>query len=110
MNTGGLWHVVEAGRGPCGSGEPVCQGDRLSFYRRWLTARMFPSVSLNQAVFAPPPVAMLSTVFNPGVWYSSNTTPRALSSATSASTSSTCQNAWLALDVPALVVGYMKTS
>jgi hypothetical protein len=42
--------------------------------------------------------------------YSSNTTPRALSSATSASTSLTCQYAWLAMDVPALRVGYKKTS
>jgi hypothetical protein len=71
---------------------------------------MFPSVSLNQAVFAPPPVAMLFFIVTPGMSYSSNFTPRAFSSATSASTSATCQKAWLALDVPALLVGYMKTS
>src|SRR5258705_5000062 len=82
----------------------------ILFQRRWLTARIFPSVSLNQAVFAPPPVAMLFFILIPGMSYSSNTTPRALSSATSASTSSTCQNAWLALEVPAFFVGYMKTS
>src|SRR2546429_44877 len=72
--------------------------------RRWLTAMMLPSLSLNHAVFAPPPVAMLFFILIPGMSYSSNTTPRALSAATSASTSSTCQNAWLALDVPALGV------
>ena len=71
-------------------------------------ARMFPSVSLNHAVLAPPPVAMLFLIAIPS--YSSKTTPRALSSATSASTSSTCQYAWLALDVLALVVVYMNTS
>src|ERR1035438_991858 len=78
-------------------------------YRRWLIARIFPSVSLNQAVFAPPAVIMPFLIVIPGMSYSSNFTPRALSSATSASTSSTCQNAWLAFDVPALGVGYMNT-
>jgi hypothetical protein len=48
---------------------------------------------------------MLLTVFISGVSYSSNTTPRFFSSATSRSTSSTCQNAWLAFDVPAFGVG-----
>jgi len=51
---------------------------------------------------------MALTVFRPGMSYSSNFTPLALSSATSFSTSPTCQNAWLALEVPALGVGYMK--
>src|SRR5580692_1684466 len=78
-------------------------------YRRWLTARIFPSVSLNHAVFAPPPVIMPFFIVTPGMSYSSNFTPRAFSSATSASTSLTCQNAWLALDVPALSVGYINT-
>ena len=41
--------------------------------------------------------------------YSSNTTPRALSSATSASTSSTDQKAVLAFEVPAPGDGYIKT-
>src|SRR5215470_12304293 len=79
-------------------------------YSRWAIARMFPSVSLNQAVFAPPAVTMLLFIVRPGMSYSSNFTPRAFSSATSASTSLTCQKAWLALDVPALDVGYMNTS
>jgi len=61
------------------------------------------------AIFAPPPVAMLFTVFRPGESYSSNTTPRDFNSATSASTSSTLQNAVLALFVPAPGDGYMKT-
>lgn len=69
---------------------------------------MFPSLSLNQAVFAPPPVAMLFTILMPGMSYSSNTTPLALSSATSASTSATDQNAALAFDVPAPGDLYMK--
>jgi hypothetical protein len=43
---------------------------------------VLPSESLNQAAFAPPAVAMPSR-----------------------SMSSTCQNAWLAFDVPALGVG-----
>ena len=73
-------------------------------------AKTFPSLSLNHAVFAPPPVAMLFTILIPGMSYCSNFTLRAFSSATSASTSLTCQNAWLALDVPALFVGYRKTS
>src|SRR5437899_2965282 len=78
---------------------------REDHYRtRWLTAMMFPSLSLNHAVLAPPAVAMLFLIFMPGMSSSSKTTPRALSSATSASTSSTCQNAWLAFDVPALRV------
>jgi hypothetical protein len=51
---------------------------------------------------------MPSRVFMPGASYSSKVTPRAFSSATSRSTSSTCQNAWLALEVPALAVGYKK--
>src|SRR4029434_6414031 len=71
-------------------------------HKRWLTARIFPSLSLNQAVFAPPPAAMLFCIFIPGMSYSSKTTPLALSSATSRSTSSTCQNAWLAREVPAV--------
>src|SRR6266540_1265088 len=75
------------------------------YRRRWLTAMMFPSLSLNHAVFAPPPVAMLFFILIPGMSYSSKTTPRAFSSATSASTSSTYQNAWLAFEVPALPVG-----
>src|SRR5229473_7047334 len=82
----------------------------ILFQRRWLAARIFPSVSLNQAVFAPPPVRMLLFIVTLGMLYLSNFTPRAFSSATSASTSSTRQNAWLALDVPALLVGYMNTS
>ena len=77
-------------------------------YKRWLTARIFPSLSLNQAVFAPPATAMLFCIFTPGMSYSSNTTPRALSSVTSSSTSSTCQNAWLAQEVPPFGVGYRK--
>src|SRR6266567_9224132 len=83
-----------------------CQGCRREHHhrRRWLTAMMFPSLSLNHAVFAPPPVAMLFFILIPGMLYSSKTTPRTLSSATSASTSLTCQNAWLAFDVPALPV------
>ena len=95
-----------------GSGEVGPAGARAphGHRSRWLTAMMLPSLSLNHAVFAPPPVAMLFFILIPGMSYSSNTTPRALSTATSASTSSTCQNAWLALDVPALGVGYMKTS
>ena len=36
----------------------------------WLMAMMLPSVSLNQAVLAPPPVAMLLTVLIAGVSYS----------------------------------------
>src|SRR5438093_106482 len=79
-------------------------------HRRWLTARIFPSVSLNQAVLAPPPVAMLFFIVIPGISYSSNFTPRAFNAVTSASTSLTCQYAWLALEVPAFFVGYMKTS
>jgi hypothetical protein len=70
---------------------------------------MFPSESLNHAVFAPPPVAMPLTVLIPGASYSSNTTPLDFSSATSFSTSSTDQNAVLALFVPAPGDGYMKT-
>jgi hypothetical protein len=35
-------------------------------------------------------------------------TPRAFNSASSCSISSTCQNAWLANDVPAFGVGYRK--
>src|SRR5205814_1486667 len=66
---------------------------------------ILPSLSLNQAVLAPPPVATLFLVLSPGTSYSSNTTPRALSWATSRSTSATCQNAWLARDVPARRVG-----
>ena len=48
----------------------------LYFHRRWLTAKIFPSVSLNQAVLAPPPVAILFFICTPGMSYSSNTTPR----------------------------------
>src|ERR1700704_6658912 len=44
---------------------------------------MLPSVSLNQAVFAPPPVAMLLVIFMPGMLYSSNFTARDFRSATS---------------------------
>ncbi len=72
-------------------------------------ANVFPSLSLNHAVFAPPPVAMLFTVLISGMSYSSNTTPLAFNSATSAVTSSTAQNAVLAFDVPAPRDGYMKT-
>jgi hypothetical protein len=43
-----------------------------------------------------------------GMSYFSNFTPRAFSSATSRSMSSTCQNAWLAWEVPAFGVGYRK--
>ena len=68
-------------------------------------ARMFPSVSLNHAVFAPPAVAMPLTVLMAGVSYSSKVTPRAFRSATSRSTSASCQNAWLARLVPAFGVG-----
>src|SRR5256712_9867053 len=75
----------------------------------WLTAIVFPSLSLNQAVFAPPPVAMPFSVLIPGMSYSSNTTPLALSCATSATTSSTAQNAVLAFDVPAPPDGYINT-
>src|SRR5882762_6472589 len=63
----------------------------IGAYRRWLTARMLPSVSLNQAVFAPPPVAMLLVIFMPGMLYSSKFTPRDFRSATSASTLVTLQ-------------------
>ena len=66
-------------------------------------------MSLNQAVFAPPALAMPLTVLIPGMSYSSNTTPRDLSSATSAATSSTAQNAVLAFEVPAPADGFMKT-
>src|ERR1700758_2618478 len=69
---------------------------------------MFPSLSLNQAVLAPPPLTMLFSILIPGMSYSSNTTPLALSSATSATTSSTAQNAVLAFDVPAPGDGYMN--
>src|SRR5882672_1640515 len=95
---GGLENGQNAGRS---------QPTTHAYCRRWLTAMMFPSLSLNHAVFAPPPVAMLFFILIPGMSYSSNTTPRAFSSATSASTSLTCQYAWLAFDVPALPVGYM---
>src|SRR5947208_12662887 len=71
----------------------------------WMSAMMFPSVSLNQAALLPPVETMLSFVLSPGMSYSSNRTPRAFSSATSRSRSVTSQNAWLALDVPALRAG-----
>ena len=63
---------------------------------------MLPSVSLNQAAFAPPAVIAPLGLFWPGMSYSSKATPRDFSSAISRSTSSTCQKAWLALEVPAL--------
>src|SRR2546430_9644415 len=72
-------------------------------------AKIFPSLSLNHAVLAPPAVAMLFTVLIPGMSYSSKTTPLDFSSATSASTSTTAQNAVLAFDVPAPADGYIKT-
>src|SRR5437773_12046785 len=75
----------------------------------WLIAKIFPSVSLNQAVLAPPPVAMPVTAFKFGMSYSSNSTPLAFSSATTASTFSTAQNVELASDVTAPAEGYMKT-
>ena len=89
---------------------PQCSHGSKRPSQVWLTARMFPSVSLNQAVFAPPAVAIPRVLFIPGMSYCSKVTPRAFSSATSFSTSATCQKAWLARDVPALGVGYMKTS
>src|SRR5215467_3043983 len=79
-------------------------------HSRWAIARMFPSVSLNQAVLPRRPCTKLFFIFRLGMAYSSNFTPRAFSSATSASTSLTCQKAWLALDEPALGVGYINTS
>ena len=48
---------------------------------------------------------MLFFGFMSGMSYSSNCTPRFFSSATSRSMSSTCQNAWLAFEVPAFSVG-----
>src|SRR5262245_30745299 len=73
----------------------------------WIRAMMLPSVSLNHAAFAPPAVEipLLSMV---GISYFSNLTPRAVNSATSFSMSLTCQNPWLACDVPAFGVGYRK--
>ena len=68
---------------------------------------MFPSVSFNHAALAPPAVEILFSSIS-GMSYFSKFTPRAFSSATSRSTSSTCQNAWLAWDVPAFGVGYRK--
>jgi len=56
-------------------------------------ARIFPSVSLNHAVIAPPPVAIPFTVRKCGLSYSSNVTPFARSASTSARTSFTVQNA-----------------
>jgi hypothetical protein len=51
---------------------------------------MLPSLSVNQAALSPPGwVAMPSTVLSSGVSYSSNVTPRDLSSATAASMSGT---------------------
>ena len=78
------------------------------FYREtlWLIANMFSSLSLNHAVFAPPALVTLFSVLIAGVLYSSNTTPRDLSSATSEATSSTAQNAVLAFEVPAPGDGY----
>ena len=58
----------------------------------WISAMIFPSVSLNQAALAPPAVEMpFSSI--PGISYFSKFTPRAFSSAISRSRSSTCQNA-----------------
>src|SRR6516165_932298 len=48
---------------------------------------------------------MLFSILIPGMSYSSNTTPLALSSATSAATSLTAQNAVLAFDVPHPLMG-----
>ncbi len=75
----------------------------------WLIAKILPSLSLDHAVFAPPALAMLFSILMPGMSYSSNTTPPALSSRTSATTSSTAQNKVLAFDVPAPADGYMNT-
>ena len=51
--------------------------------------RTFPSLSLNHAVLPAPNSATPSTVFSPGRSYSSKTTPRERSSASSASKSET---------------------
>src|SRR5919106_4610788 len=50
---------------------------------------MFPSGSLNQAPFSPPSSAIPSTVFSPGMSYSSNVTPLARRSVIAASMSLT---------------------
>src|SRR6266487_757781 len=57
--------------------------------------RRLPSLSLNQAPLPGPTVAILLTVLREGKSYSSKTTPRALRAATSDSTSSTSQRAWV---------------
>src|SRR5262244_3010500 len=78
-------HSDAAGRSGAGSRDRRAQ-------RLWITAKIFPSVSLNHAALAPPPVAMpFSSV--PGWSYFSNFTPRFVNSETSRSMSSTCQNA-----------------
>ena len=68
-------------------------------------ARMFPSVSLNQADFDGPRVATPSTVLSPGMSYSSNVTPLPRSSSITASMSSTWKPAAVALLVPANSLG-----
>src|SRR5689334_23319772 len=83
----------------------VHRHERLHVFTSWMRAMMLPSLSLNHAAFAPPPVAMPSFIVMPPISsesYSSNFTPRERSCAISLSRSSTFQNAWLALDVPAL--------
>src|SRR6185312_11466714 len=99
---------VQADVGVSRLGERVGRPARPEHQMLCTMAMMLPSVSLNQAVLAPPPVAMPFFVLRFGMSYSSNVTPFFLSSATSRSTSSTCQNAWLARDVPAKLDGYMK--
>src|SRR5688572_24576919 len=84
-----LSEVLTTGRGSC------YERRALLDQRRFTIAMMLPSLSLNQAALLS--VNMLSTVFRPCMSYSSKTTPRFLSSATSVGTSSTAQNAWLAL-------------
>ena len=75
---------------------------------RYVLANSGARALVYHAAFAPPAVAMPFSVFMPGMSYSSKVTPRAFNSATSRTTSSTCQKAWLALDVPAFGVGYRK--
>ncbi len=100
--------AVDAERSEVRQGDRAPAGAALSRSQRlWISAMMLPSLSLNHAALAPPAVVMpFSSV--PGMSYLSKVTPRAFSAATSRSTSSTCQNAWLACDVPAFGVGYRK--
>src|SRR5204863_3147520 len=96
---------VSLWNGERNDGHGILRPYRKSQRRVCTRARMLPSVSLNHADLAPPAVAMPFSVFRPGMSYSSNVTPRDFKSATSRSMLSTCQKAWLALDVPAFGVG-----